>query len=300
MEDADVRPAGRQTPVSERYYKVWLATAPLLRASRSQRSSPGRARCRCSRRRSTRRRRRPPAPSFPSEPIWTVDLQATPVGAPLASSDHVFVPLQGSLSARRLADGGEAWLAKLELAGVPAASPDYLIVPAKESLQILRAASGEVVWSERTPAVTAQPLVAGGQLIVATGDTLTSYTLADGAKRWTREVGPMDQRPAVADDQLYVPVTDGRLLALNLGTGETIWEADPRHQPDRAPDPWRSRLRRHQREAVRVPDAEDGQRGLGEARRGDGRRPGGHRRHARLFRRARQPAVRARRAATAR
>ena len=170
-------------------------------------------------------------PSFPSEPIWTVDLQATPVGAPLASSDHVFVPLQGSLSARRLADGGEAWLAKLELAGVPAASPDYLIVPAKESLQILRAASGEVVWSERTPAVTAQPLVAGGQLIVATGDTLTSYALADGAKSWTREVGPMDQRPAAADDQLYVPVTDGRLLALNLGTGETIWEADPGINP---------------------------------------------------------------------
>jgi len=170
-------------------------------------------------------------PSFPSEPIWTVDLQATPVGAPLASSDHVFVPLQGSLSARRLADGGEAWLAKLELAGVPAASADYLIVPAKESLQILRAASGEVVWSERTPAVTAQPLVAGGQLIVATGDTLTSYALADGAKSWTREVGPMDQRPAAADDQLYVPVTDGRLLALNLGTGETIWEADPGINP---------------------------------------------------------------------
>ena len=173
----------------------------------------------------------PSVQSFPSDPIWTVDVKAIPVGSPLASRDYVFVPVQGAISALRLSDGSEAWTAKVELAGIPAASGDYLIVPTKESLQVLRADTGEVVWSDRTPAVTAAPLVAGDHLIVSTGETVTSYALADGAKRWTREIGPIDQRSAAADDRLYVPITDGRLAALDLATGEPVWEADPGINP---------------------------------------------------------------------
>jgi outer membrane protein assembly factor BamB len=164
--------------------------------------------------------------AFPSDPVWTVDISATPVGSPVAAGDRLFVPLQSGISALRLNDGGEIWSASVELAGGLAASGDYLVVPCKGELRTLRGATGELAWSEAIGPLTAPPLLEGDFLLVVVGEQLLSFKVADGTRNWTREVGPVTERPAVSDRRLFVPIRDGRLLALDLASGEPVWEAE--------------------------------------------------------------------------
>jgi outer membrane protein assembly factor BamB len=163
---------------------------------------------------------------FPSDIRWTVEISARPVGAPVAAGDWLFVPLQSGVSARRVSDGGEVWNAKVEIAGALAASTDRVIVPAKGEIVALVAATGEVVWRERSDPLTAPPLLHGESLFTAVGEQLTSYNVVDGTKRWTQELGVIDQRPVVAGTRIYVSVSDGRLVALMLESGDAIWELD--------------------------------------------------------------------------
>lgn len=166
------------------------------------------------------------AQSFPSETLWTVDISATPVGSPAAAGDRVFVPLQSGIEARHLRDGRTIWSRKLELGGALAASPDRVVAPTARDVRVLDAASGTEVWTVPVGPLTAPPLVTGDVVILAANDQLAGYSAADGTVRWTREVGRVEHRPAIAGTRLYVPVSDGRLLALELASGEPVWEAD--------------------------------------------------------------------------
>jgi outer membrane protein assembly factor BamB len=168
---------------------------------------------------------------FPSDPVWTVDVSARPVGSPVAAADRLFLPLQSGISARRLSDGGEIWAAKVEVAGPLAASADRLVVPSKGELLVLDAATGEVAWSEHVGPLTAPPLVRGESVYVAIGEQLTSYNIADGSKKWASDVGLVEQRPAATGTHVYVPVSDGRVIALVVETGEHIWEFDAGIKP---------------------------------------------------------------------
>jgi outer membrane protein assembly factor BamB len=164
--------------------------------------------------------------SFPSEIKWTVEVSAKPVGAPVASGDRLFVPLESGLTARRLADGAELWNAKVEIAGALAAAPERLIVPAKAELRALAAATGEVAWSMPIVGLTAPPVVHGDLLFLAMGEELSALKVADGAQVWSRNVGLVEERPVVDGTRVYVPISDGRLVALILESGDAIWEFD--------------------------------------------------------------------------
>jgi len=50
--------------------------------------------------------------------------------------------------------------------------------------------------------------------------------LANGTKVWSQNVGLVEERPVVDGTRVYVPVSDGRLVALILETGQPIWEFD--------------------------------------------------------------------------
>jgi len=163
---------------------------------------------------------------FPSEVKWTVEVSAKPVGAPVSSGDRLFVPLESGVSARRLADGGELWNAKVEIAGALAASPDRVMVPGKTELRALVASTGEVAWTLPTSGLTAPPVVYGDLLFVAMGEELTAMKVADGTKAWSQNVGLVEERPVVDGTRVYVPASDGRLIALMLESGVAIWEFD--------------------------------------------------------------------------
>ena len=41
---------------------------------------------------------------------------------------------------------------------------------------------------------------------------------------WGQKIGAVEQRPTIEGDRLYVPVADGRLVALDLESGALQWE----------------------------------------------------------------------------
>jgi outer membrane protein assembly factor BamB len=166
--------------------------------------------------------------SFPSVPVWTIEVPAQPVVAspPVSSGDRLFVALESGIAAFRLANGAQIWTAKIVADGPMAISADRLLVQSKGELHALSTEDGRIVWSDRTGRLTAPPLVHGERLFVASGEQMTAYLAADGSKQWTRDVGVIEQRPAVEGIHMYLPAADGRLVALNMESGKPIWEHD--------------------------------------------------------------------------
>ncbi len=165
------------------------------------------------------------AVKLPTEPRWSVAIAARPVASPIIAGDRVFVALQtGIVAAHRLADGSEEWRTEILAEQPLALDQDRLIVASGEAIQALAADSGKLLW--RTPAGTlsAPPLAQDGWVIAATEGALAAYRGQDGSKVWGREAGPARVPPTIEGNNLYVPLDDGRLLALDLRTGATRWE----------------------------------------------------------------------------
>jgi outer membrane protein assembly factor BamB len=179
-------------------------------------------------------RDRPPQPapqSFPSDPLWTVDISAKPVTAPVASGDRLFVALESGLSARKVADGSEIWKKSIVVDGPMAVSGDRLIAVSTGQVYGLDASTGETAWTELTGPLTAPPVAAGDVLLIATAKQLSAHRVADGSRMWSRELGAIEQRSAIHENRVYVPVSDGKIAALALESGEQVWEADVGIEP---------------------------------------------------------------------
>lgn len=149
---------------------------------------------------------------------------ARPAAPPVIAGTVIVLALQsGTVAAHRVSDGSEAWHVELSADQPVAAEADRVFVAAGEMIHALAADSGSVVW--RTPAgtLTAPLLVHQGWIVAATANALTAYRAADGSKVWSRESGEQRDRAAIEGDNLYVPLRDGRLLALDLRTGTERW-----------------------------------------------------------------------------
>jgi len=154
-------------------------------------------------------------------------VKALPVAPPVSAAGRLFLALQSGVFAHRLDDGAEVWhKASLEVDGPMAASDERLVVAVKGELRGLDASTGAVVWTDETAPLTAPPLVHGEWLFIASGEQVICYRVADGARVWARETGAVEQRVAVEGTRVYVPAADGRLIALDLASGEPAWEFD--------------------------------------------------------------------------
>ncbi len=124
-------------------------------------------------------------------------------------------------------DGEEIWKVDDIVDGPMAVSAQYLVIQSKGVLKVLDAASGAAKWTDQTGPLTAPPLVANDWLFVAAADLFIAYQLSDGTRRWTRDdLGTVEQRPALEGAHMYVPAADGRLLALTVNDGKTLWLKD--------------------------------------------------------------------------
>lgn len=165
------------------------------------------------------------APVFPSDPLWTIEVKEQPVAAPAAAGDLLFVALQSHVAALRMKDSSAVWTAKVVATGPLAATPERVLVPADGAVQALDAATGTVLWTIKTAALSAPIAVDKDLAFIASGEQLGAFSLADGTPVWTRDqLGTVRQRPAAHENWLYVPVADGRLLALDRNKGATIWQ----------------------------------------------------------------------------
>lgn len=163
--------------------------------------------------------------TLPSAVRWSVPISAGPAAPPVIAGDQIFVVLlSGIVATHRITDGAEAWHVKLRTDQPVAAEGPRVFVAAGEMIHALDAASGSVLWRAATGAVTAPLVAQNGWLIVASASGLTAFRAEDGTTVWSRDTGAQRLRVTIEGDNLYVPLDDGRLLALDLRTGAERWK----------------------------------------------------------------------------
>jgi len=140
----------------------------------------------------------------------------------------------GKVEALAADTGKLLWKAKtkLPLSAGPAMAEGIVVVGASNGiLVVLDAATGQEKW--RTPVsgeVLAKPLVAQGLIVVRTvNNRLQALNISDAKVRWTVEeaVPKLTLRgtatPVLADNLVITGFDDGKVVAADLQTGDTLW-----------------------------------------------------------------------------
>jgi len=166
--------------------------------------------------------------AFPGGIIWQTTLAPPPVQLPAFDEHRVYVVMgDGSVLAFDHATGTRLWTARKNSTVRPAASGRYLAGADGASAWAIDAGSGEVAWSRDLGArVSAVPAItnAGAAMLTEAGD-LVLLTWADGREAWTVRLPGEPSAPlAVEGDRLFVGFSDGRVRALALPDGSTVWE----------------------------------------------------------------------------
>ncbi len=142
----------------------------------------------------------------------------------------------GDVAAFDLKTGKQVWRTKtkLELAGGTGAGPDVVAVGSADGVIIaLNANSGAELWrTEVKGEVLSAPAVAEKEVVVRTVDgKLRGLDLQDGKELWNTEqqIPKLTLRgvasPVVVHDIAISGFDNGRVLAVNLSDGGTVWDA---------------------------------------------------------------------------
>jgi outer membrane protein assembly factor BamB len=194
--------------------------------------------------------------------IWRQQVPAPVRGAPTVADGRVFaVTVENQLQVLSTTDGHRLWThnglpetAGLLGAASPAVEGDIVIVPySSGELFALRAENGRPLWSENL--ATARPLGAlstladirgrpvidrGRVYAVSHGGRMVAIDLRTGDRVWEQDVGGT-HGPWVAGDYLYVLANDDDLLCLMRADGRVRWSTElPRYKdPEDQSDPMR-------------------------------------------------------------
>jgi len=176
--------------------------------------------------------------------LWSFKMSAPAHSAPTVAGGKVYaVSATNVLHAVNLADGTEAWQYSgiPETAGVlsaasPAADGDTVVVPYSSGEVIaFDAASGETKWADavirstRTLAVSgltdvaASPVIHNG-IVYATGVSgrTIAVDLGSGERVWERNIGSAST-PAVSGNALFLVDLEDNLVAMDRSTGQVFW-----------------------------------------------------------------------------
>jgi outer membrane protein assembly factor BamB len=167
---------------------------------------------------------KPATPVFPTSPLWTIDVDGPPSGPPVIVGDRVVVPLtSGLIVARVLSDGEDAWSAAIVASGPLIAGEQVIVVPAGMVIEGLDVATGRTRWKAETGTLTAPLLVRGGWVIAVGDGRIMAFRERDGGLVWSQEITLVERRPTADGDMLFVPLKEGRVVALNLLDGKQMW-----------------------------------------------------------------------------
>lgn len=170
----------------------------------------------------------PASSFFPLQERWSTDFKQPVVAPPAYDDHHAYVPLRdGTLVAIRLADGRRQWSTERPTRVSPVVGDGMVVVAQEASLFGLRSDDGTAIWETELGAVVSAPLVWNTGWLVAVLETGDVVVLRgeDGAEFWRHRVtGKIDVRPSVAGNEVFLPVSDGRILAFELETGQLLWE----------------------------------------------------------------------------
>jgi outer membrane protein assembly factor BamB len=170
----------------------------------------------------------PRAPAIALEPVLEVALDAQPAAPAAFDPSGAYLPLKGGrLVAVDLSSGAVRWATDLATPWAPDVDDGLLVVAADELLTALDTRTGRPSW--RVPVAggfSAAPFIENGWVVaVSRGGDVLMIRGADGYVLWTRSLGaPASARPVATATGVYVPLGDGRVVALDLTTGAPRWE----------------------------------------------------------------------------
>ncbi len=192
----------------------------------------------------------PPAPltsigeSIPLELDWKTDTRASANAAayrlrPLVVGDHVYsIDTNGVVSRVDAASGRRLWRFETGLAAIagPGGNGELIVVTSRDGeVAAYRPVAGglEAVWQTRVSSeVRAAPVVDRDQVLVRSVDGhLHSLSAVDGTERWmvAHRVPALsltgNSQPLVEGELVFSGFDDGKLLAVDRASGQTVWES---------------------------------------------------------------------------
>lgn len=176
--------------------------------------------------------------------LWRKPLPAPVRAAPTISGDRIFViTLDNQTIALSLDDGKRLWghsgiseVAGLLGGGAPAVAGDYVVVPySSGELFALRYENGRLLWADNLSGLRQSNAVAGlanirGNPVIDRGvvfaashaGRLGAIELRTGERIWDRELS-VQEDPWVAGEYLFVVTTSGEVVALTRTDGRIRW-----------------------------------------------------------------------------
>jgi outer membrane protein assembly factor BamB len=123
-----------------------------------------------------------------------------------------------------LDDGHELWRAEAENVSALAADDAVVLVGERGSVRSLDPATGREQW---TITLTGQPtsiVARAGWVIATAGPTIGAFRANNGTTIWQQALGAdINASPSIDGDGLFVTLADGRLLRLDMATGDVRW-----------------------------------------------------------------------------
>ena len=165
---------------------------------------------------------------FPLRVDWETQLPDVPVTWPTYDAEHAYIPTRsGELFAVSLNSGEILWCSEVDAELPPVMGDRTIFVAGDQAIYALETTIGDRRWRIPVGGDFSAPLLwdagwlvaclDGGDVLTLRGDT--------GELLWRRNLGATcTARPAIGGSSLYVPLTDGRLRAVDLRTGEPLWD----------------------------------------------------------------------------
>ena len=167
------------------------------------------------------------APFTALDARWVVPFDTPPAAPAGYDASTAYVPLKGGqLVAVDLDRGIVRWRLDVATTLTPATGGGMVFTTSGTTIEARDAQTGAIRWSAALQGGAAAPLYwdTGWLLASTSSGDLAAFRAIDGTLVWRQPIGaPLSTAPAPALDRLYLPLADGRLVAVALTNGETIW-----------------------------------------------------------------------------
>jgi outer membrane protein assembly factor BamB len=173
---------------------------------------------------------KPPDPIalLPLRGVWKLALNSHLAWPPAYDALHAYFAIEGDrLVAYDVASGKQLWLVDVRSTQPPVAGRDVVLIVADDHLDARKPTDGTSAWrAELGEPLAVKPVAADGWIVAATkAGSLLAFREADGEKIWQQDLGmALQAPPTIYRDRLYVPLSDGRIAARELKTGDPLWE----------------------------------------------------------------------------
>ena len=165
---------------------------------------------------------------FPVRPAWDLPLNNDLKATPALDGTRGYFPIEGDrVAAYDVHYGTLLWIASARVEWQPTVGDGLVFLVEPGTLTALHDDTGIAAWRFPLTEALAAPLVWNNGWLIGTtaAGTVLAFRAIDGGLIWRQELGALIHgAAALATDRVYVPMADGRIVALREDTGQPLWE----------------------------------------------------------------------------